>query len=337
MERLLVVYGAWTVAVQGVASMDIRAIHQIVTALASMRLAVLFAVFAYGWRQPRWRPVVLGVLMFEVGIGFLAFFSNFKEPLFVFAAAVATTGYRPRLRAWVGLFFVFLVTLYLGVLCSAIKMDYRDRLSGGEGARTQVIRIGVEERAESFLELVGTVDAEVLENGFDALMRRVAYVEFFSYVIDYVPAVRDHERGMLWGNALSHVLMPRVFFPDKPWLPLDTLTTERYTGLSLGGGNGTSISIGMAAESYVDFGRAGVFVVALLFGAFVGLGYRSLIVRRHWGVIAQGIVVSICLQFYTVDMVAAKALGGFLSLLIISVVGWGFLMPRLIPWLRAGA
>lgn len=334
LKRLLIVYGAWTVGQQALARLGTSSMFQVIVALASMRWALVFAIFTAGWRIPQSRPIVIGILALEIVSGFLSFFADFKMPLYVLAVALATVGHRMRLRGWIGLGILFAFTLYLGVLWSAIKMDYRDRLSGGEGARTQAVVIGVEERFEAFTELVGTVDERVLDRGFDLLMKRVAYVEYFSYVIDYVPAVRDHERGAIWGAAITHVLFPRLVFPDKPPLEFDTVVSERYTGLNLGSGSGTSISLGIAAESYVDFGAAGVYGMGLLFGLMLGLAFRHFIVQKRWGVVAQGIAVSVCLPFNTVETVAAKAFGSFLSLLLMSLVTWHLVMPRLGPWLR---
>lgn len=333
MQRLLMVYGAWTIAEPVLAHTMPVSMLQVYFAMASMRFALVFAVFTHGWRQLSWRPIIILVLLFEVGVGFLGFFANFRLPLYVFALALATAGYRPTLRQWVGFAVVFTLTVYLGVVWSAIKMDYRDRISGGLGHRTQEVRVSVEERAESFLELLGTVDGRVLADGAEALVTRLSYVEYCAYVLDYVPSVVDFERGKLWGRAITHVLVPRMFFPDKEPLPDDTAVTERYTGLNLGSGSGTSISIGIVGESYIDFGLLGPIAMGFLFGIMIGFGYRFFIVQRHYGVLAQGIAVSMCLTFGSIEAGPAKTLGGFLSLFLISAVTWRLFLPPLWPWL----
>jgi len=129
--------------------------------------------------------------------------------------------------------------------------------------------------------------------------------------------------------------VPRMFFPDKEPLPEDTAVTERYTGLNLGSGSGTSISIGIVGESYIDFGQVGPIAMGFLFGIMIGFGYRFFIVQQRYGVLAQGIAVSMCLIFGSIEAGPAKALGGFLSLFLVSAVGWRLVLPRLWPWLTA--
>jgi hypothetical protein len=234
---------------------------------------------------------------------------------------------------WIGGAIVLAFTLYLGAIWTAIKIDYRDRLSGGQGHRTQVVRIGLEERVSAFVELVGTVDEKVLSDGAEMLVRRLSYVEYFAYVIDYVPGVVDHERGAIWSAAASHVLMPRVFFPDKAVLPDETLLTERYTGLNLGAGSGTSISIGIPGESYIDFAESGVIGFGLLFGVMLGLAYRYFITQKQYFVLAQGMAVALCLSFGSVESGAVKSIGTLLTLTIVGAVGWRLILPPLVPWL----
>jgi hypothetical protein len=335
MERLLFVYGAWTVIVGALGQLNIASITQLLNAIAVMRWALLFAIFTYGWQQPGWLPAIFAVLFLEIAAGTMSFFSEFRLPLYVFALALATVGYRPTLRMWIGGAIVLLFTLYLSVIWTAIKMDYRDRLSGGRGHRSQVVRIGVEERAAAFVELVGTVDEKLLGEGVDMLMRRMSYVEYFSYVIDYVPAVVDHERGAVWSAALSHVLMPRVLFPDKVGLPDETALTERYTGLDLASGSGTSISIGIPGEAYIDFAESGVVGLGLLFGVMFGLAYRYFITQRQYSVLAQGMAVALCLSFGSVENGAVKSIGALLTLTIVGAVGWRLVLPALVPWLTA--
>jgi hypothetical protein len=335
--RLIAVYLVWTVAVELLARLELRTAAQLTGALSNMRWLFLFAIFAYGWRQPRWRIAVLGVLVLEVATGFLSYFSAFKAPLILFAVALATSGYRPTLRAWAGLAMVFVLTLYLGVIWSAIKMDYRDRLSGGMSHERQTITLSIEERAESFIELVGTVDGNVLAKGAEQMVDRLAYVHYFAYVLDYVPAVRDHERGKLWGAAFSHVLMPRILFPDKAPLPDETLVTEAYTGLNLGSGRGTSISIGIVGESYIDFAEPGIVAFGLFFGLMLGLAYRYFITQRQYGVLAQGIAVALCMTYGTVENGAVKTLGSLLTFAIVYSLVWRLVMPSLTAWLIAPA
>lgn len=333
--RLLVVYVAATVALQIVARVLPAQARQIAEAFEGLRWVIVFAVFAQGWSMRNGAAIVLGVLAFEIGIGFLSFFSEFKTPLYVFAIAMMSSGYRPTFRQYVSLTAVFIITLYLGIVWSSIKMEYRDMLNGGRSVMTQEVVLSTEESIDAFLGLLGTLDAQQFEQGAEHLVKRIAYVEYFGFVLGYVPRVRAHEEGRIWLNAFAHVLMPRVLFPDKARLESDSVITTRYTGIDLGNNPGTSITIGVPAETYVDLGPVLMFIVPVFLGLAYGGVYRLFIIKRYAGVLAQGITVALHISFTSVGAASTKILGGYLSLLIITLLLWRFGWPGMARFLRA--
>lgn len=333
-RRLLVVYAVWTFALLAVGPVAPAQLHQVVETLEVLRWALVFAIFAQGSSMPYGGVIVVGILGFEIVVGFLSFFSEFKIPLYVVALALMSAGYRPTPRQYATLAGVFVVTLYLGIVWSSIKMEYRNELNGGRGTSTQEVVLTTGEMIDAFIGLVGTVDAERLEKGADQLVRRIAYVEYFGYVLGYVPSVRAHEDGRLWLNALGHVLIPRLLFPDKPGLESDSMITERYTGIDMGDNPGTSITIGVPAETYVDLGPVWMFAVPLLLGVMYGSVYRFFVTKRYGGPIAQGTAVAFHLSLTSVGAASTKILGGYLSLLIVTLLLWRFGWPFLARLLR---
>ena len=69
---------------------------------------------------------------------------------------------------------------------------------------------------------VSEADTDTLMKGFDLLFRRMSYVEFFGATLNFVPDARPHENGRMTMAAISHILLPRLFVPDKAALPNDT-------------------------------------------------------------------------------------------------------------------
>lgn len=331
-QRLTLAYLGFALAMPVLSSLAPGSARQLVVAANAFRYVLIFALVVYGWTLRRGRLLVSSVLLFEIMTGFLAFFSEFKTPLFVLALALLSLGYRPNARQYLALGAVFCVTLYLGVIWSAIKLDYRQVLSGGEDA--QRIVASTEEQIETFLGLVGSLDQALLAEGAEKLVLRLAYVEYFALTLDHVPRHTAHEDGRLWGKALMHVLMPRLLFPDKPILESDTVIAERYTGVNLGSGKGTSISLGVPAETYVDVGYPLMFAVALLLGALYGLGYRSMMARTEGGALAQGAAVALHLGMTSVGAAAPKVLGGYLTMWVVFLVAWRVGWRPLQRWIR---
>ncbi len=332
LRKLLIVYVAWSVALQLATVLAPQQAQQVISALGMLRWAVVFAVFSWAITHRRARWLLVALVVIEVGVGFLSFFSSFKTPLYVLALALANVGYRPTVRQYVALALVGAATLYLGVIWSSVKMDYRDRLNAGSGQQTVVVK--TEDQIREFSDLVGTLDSAQLSRGVDKLVERIAYVEYFSFVLDYVPGVHPHEEGRLWTSALAHVATPRFFFPEKEGLESDTLVAERYTGLNLQSGRSTSIALGLPAETYVDFGEHWMFAVAVLLGVMYGLTFRYFILREHAGLLAQGFAVATHLGLQTLESSPSKAIGGHLSIFMIAFVIWHIAAIPLMRYLK---
>jgi hypothetical protein len=134
--------------------------------------------------------------------------------------------------------------------------------------------VPVSQRATKLLELVGNLNGQKIHDGLEQLVLRVSYVSLFATTLETVPDVIPFERGKLWWESIRHVLMPRLFFPDKPPIN-DSDRVNRYSGTQVATAEqGTSISLGYMTESYIDFGPVGMFAPIFLLGVFYGLIYR---------------------------------------------------------------
>jgi len=222
--------------------------------------------------------------------------------------------------------------LGFGLLWFTVRGDYRAALNQGTGA--QVVAIGRAERVNVLMRLVSEVDGDKLDEAVEGMVDRVANVDLFAYTLDYVPAVEPHADGRLWMAAFRHVLMPRLFFPNKPSPEFATRISERYTGLYLASEKGnTSITLGLPALAYVDFGGELMFVVALAMGVVFGLTYRHFLRKRSFGMLAQGFAVAMLFEHNHVGVEPAFVLGGQLSLFLVAIVAWRVLTGTTGGWL----
>jgi hypothetical protein len=119
--------------------------------------------------------------------------------------------------------------------------------------------------------------------------------------------------------------MPRLFFPNKDVLD-DSAETSYFTGYEVAGADqGTSISIGYIGESYIDFGRIGMFVPIFMMGLFFGGVYRLFSRYKH-RVMGLAVATSIILfGAYEIETSCAKLIGGnVIVILAMSVFLWAF-------------
>lgn len=291
---------------------------------------VAFFIFAYLALEQQKRLLLLAAVVGFEFISGIGFFSGFKTVLFVSLITYFTA--RPALRPSAVFSGAALVGLLLlvGVAWTVVKPEYREFLNQGSGQQETVV--SQDEAMDMLVRLVSDLTVDDLAYGLDPLFRRVAYVDYFSLTLDYVPAVVPHEGGELWAGAVRHVLQPRLLFPNKPVLPSDSDRTAYYTGARIAD-EGTSISIGYMGESYIDFGRIGMFVPVLLIGLLWGLIYAYFVRNARSALVGYAFATALLVEAYQFEMVGTKLLGGILAKFVVLALLLRFLESRIWSWL----
>ena len=167
------------------------------------------------------------------------------------------------------------------------------------------------------------LEAADLSRGLESGVERLGYLEYFARSIQTVPSQIPHQEGRLWLEAMAHLVTPRFLFPEKREIN-DSDRTNAFCGVRVADADqGTSISIGYAGESYIDFGPVLMFVPILLLGMFWGWGYRwmSNCSSERPLAIAAGVVfvMSGALYFESSNL---KILGGG----VIALIVWTLLL-----------
>jgi hypothetical protein len=305
----------------------IPALAQPILALTLLRWVVEYLLAYTVLAQHRGFGLLAVVFLVEVGIGFLGFFSNFKTVMIVMLLAAlaspgALRGVRRRTAILLGL-----VVLALGIVWTGVKAEYRDFLNQGSGQ--QVVLVPVPERVDKLAELVGDLSPERLGDSIVALVERVTYVYYFGQAMETVPKDLPYERGMLWREAITGALLPRLVNPSKRVID-DSERTSYYTGNRVAGAEeGTSISLGYVAESYIDFGPVGMMAPLLLWGVFVGWLYRILVRTTRYPLVGYGSgTVLVALGASALEQSNLKMVGAILLGFIVLFLAERFLAPR---------
>jgi hypothetical protein len=214
------------------------------------------------------------IMIFEIVIGLTGFFADFRGPVLVLAMAALTARPSVRFSNVVILTGVAAVILCVATFWSAVKNDYRTFVNEGTGA--QSANVPFQDRLNYIINAAAAFDGEQFSEGFQRLLARQSYIDFLGATLSNVPKFVPHEDGMRSVDAIENMIMPRFLFPNKPALQPDTVVTAEYTGLSFTADEYTSISIGYLGELYIDFGYFGALIAALILGAMVGVGYRTI-------------------------------------------------------------
>jgi hypothetical protein len=318
--------------IAGVAAQTVPALAQPLLALAAMKWAFFFMyTYAAFLRPARSRVGWSLVFLIELALGFGGYFSEFKQVLFFTLLGIAATGVRIT-PAKLGLLTTLsAITLFLAVMWTAVKVEYRDFVSGGQKA--QVVNVSYAESLSKLADLVSTLDAKQLDVAWDRFLNRLAYVDFFGVSLNYVPQVRPHTGGELWLDAMTRPFMPRVFFPGKTAIH-DSERTMKYTGLRVAGAKeGTSISIGYMGESYIDFGRFGMMVPILVFGWLLGRTYRWLVCDAPTrGLLGMGLASAVLFGAAYLESSITKVFGGFAAAVLVVWLLNRFVFPVCLRW-----
>jgi hypothetical protein len=310
-------------------------LSQPLLALANLKWAGFFVfTFVTFARPSSSRALWMLAFLVELTLSLGGFFSSFKTVFLVTLLALFAAGAKMTPQRYLIAAALSGMLLYLGVLWTTVKPDYRDFVQ--QGARDQSVNVDFATRIEKLYDLVSEIDSERFYRATSELMDRAAYVQYFGMVLNNVPEVLPHEWGALWLDAITRPVTPRLLFPQKSVIDESALTSK-YTGLRVAGfEEGTQISIGYMGETYIDFGEFGMMPALFALGVFFGTIYRWLMRSpKSRGVLGMGLASAILLQTLELGNSTAKLFGGLVVAILVSWLLTRFFVPRFLPWLLA--
>lgn len=292
-------------------------ITQILLAFAAIKWVFVFLLCYSILQQREGYGYLVFVVCLEFSTGLLGIFANFKSVFFVLIVAAMSSALALRGRRMAVTVLCGTVLFISGVVWSAIKTDYRAFLNE-EGVTPGAEAISVERKFGKLADVMSSLTWGNFTEGIDALVLRVSYVNYFALAIQNVPSHVPFENGALWVGSLKHIMMPRLFFPNKPELD-DSERTRLYTGMQVAGQEaGTSIGIGYVGESYIDYGPVGMFFPIFLLGIFYGLIYRFFVIRVNYKLFGSAIATAILVfGAYTIETSNIKLVGGNVTVLLV--------------------
>lgn len=300
----------------------IPSLTQIINSIIKIKLILIFFTFLISFIKKEYKTLVF-IVITETIFGFSGFFSSFKEPYMLLFLSYFTFNNKINFKSVKFIIPLVSLVLIMGLSWTAIKTDYRKAIN--KDSNSMVVKVTLLEQINIFSNSLKFINMNSLSIAVDKVAKRLSYVDFFGQVIDYVPSKVKHQKGKLWFGAITHIFKPRILFPDKEIID-DSERTMKYTGHTYAGWEqGTSISLGYFAESYIDFGYF-MFIPLFILGILFGLIFKIIINKNKNILLAYSIIVAVLLVLYAFETRNDKILGGVItSLIIITIMNRIFL------------
>jgi hypothetical protein len=295
---------------------DYPSLRQILVTITVLRFGLLFLVMRR-FCHPVFKPHLLAaVLLVEVLLGFTGYFANFKDPLILAAIVLFEVFDHRKVQHWAAMATVVLLMAGLSFMWMGVRNSYRRSIDDMDPMlSSKSARVG---RVNTLATEFFSHDLSQMTNTADELIDRMWAIYYPARAVARVPSVVSHTGGAIISAAVTHVVTPRIFFPDKAPLPSDSDMVRKYSGIYVAGNDeGTSIAFGYAAESYLDFGLPWMFVPILMFGIAMGAIYAWFL-RTIWHreLAVAVVIVVFWMSLYLFERSWANVLGMAASLIM---------------------
>ena len=163
----------------------------------------------------------------------------------------------------------------------------------------------------------------------DQSLGRVSLLQQTAHVIELTPEVVPYQNGRLYSYMLV-TLIPRALWEDKPSVSEANQFYQVAYGLTDPGRlESVSIAVGTAAESFINFGWLGPFLIMIPLGIFFDY-FQHAFLARDSGWVFNAIGIALLPNFLAVESQLAQYLAGILQcVVVVLLVLWPLLHVRL--------
>jgi hypothetical protein len=334
-DVVMVYAGAMVISI--VASFAVRAVPalaQVLDGVARLKVVALVLLFVYCMSTGRGQTFMLGVILFEILIGFTGFLSDFRGVFIYLGISALAARVKLKGTTMVAALVGVLALVSLAMFWTSVKMEYR--VFAAQSDESQEIKVPLSERLAFLGERAmnpGKMDMSMTSY---MLLSRLAYTDIFASVITVQDASPEPVPLRQWTEAIQHVVQPRFIFKDKPALS----DTEVYMRLaraftSENMREGTSISVGYMGENYADLGFPGMLLGMFVLGLMLSGVIRTMMNFNLPQALKEGIIMGFAFSMARdgVEVSLPKVLGGMLMFFLIYLGMNKVLFPRVVQWL----
>lgn len=220
------------------------------------------------------------------------------------------------------------ILIYMfAIIWTDIKMDYRAFVN--KGTSSQAVLVSRSEARSYLFNAINSYNFSNYKEVQEELINRISYIDFFSATQSYVPEKLPYESGKILKQSISHIIMPRLFFPGKPIVE-DSKHLSKYTGVYFPSyAEGVSFSLGYTGDFYIDFGPVWMFMGIFLFGFLLGsifLAIHNSSINILWSIGALSAAFDLLYKFENSQI---KFFGNAIYFFIIFMLLNRFVIPHL--------
>jgi hypothetical protein len=313
-------------------SFSLGGLQQPVTKIIEYKWSLFYIFLLYSFENNS-AKIFISIFLIEFILSLTGFFSAFKDYFLVGGIGI-TVIYKNRFKISYLLPCIVLIigAIYMLIAWSYIKPAYRAFLN--EGTSKQINLKSNTESLSKIIDLTTSIDSTAIKEGFESIINRISYIDFLSGTLSNVPSQVAHTEGELWKGALEKVLKPRLFFPGKAAID-DSEKARLYTGSTYAGADqGTSISLGYYAESYVDFGETGMIYMLFVFGLLIGFIYRYVMIKSPNILIGTALLIPFFFTIYGYEKALDKIFAALFLYLIVYIIIKSFFLEKILAYLR---
>jgi hypothetical protein len=307
-----------------ISSLELPGTGQLIVALGFLKWGFFYIFFSVVLHSGRYRMTLVFCMLLEFVFSLYSIFAGFRAIL-IMPIILLPVFFKGRFRGVHLLIGALLAALLInvGIVWTAVKQDYRLFMAAGE--KGQVINVNRGDALSRLGQLVLSMNGQQFQQGAIAMVYRISYLDFLSGVIGNVPARLPHENGAVAIKALTHIVTPRILFPEKEALH-DSVHLNKYIGEYIADYRTTSMSIGYVGDLYVDFGFFAPFAV-FLDGLLIGFLYR-LLYRQDadpgWGLF---LTMPLFFLIYLFEISLIKQLGLLVTYTLVMLLVAKFTLP----------
>ena len=291
------------------------AFSQLFNAIIQIKMGLLFLLIHTVYAQKKRLWIIAIIIGVEVLLSFVSFFSSFKDILITVAIVFSFYPIKISGKQIIRNIAIGFATIYLLLIWQTIKSEYRFYLN--QGSNTQSVQVSSNDALNKIWQLA--VEAKPFSSDNDVVYEsidRLSYIEFFSQAMVRVPVEVPYENGKLWLNNVMHVLVPRIFNPNKKAIDDSQMVNAYCIRQVATAEQGASFSLGFMAESYIDFGSFIMFIPIFLLGLLFGFVYKILITKSINFIWGFSMVVPLWVYINCNGTPGTKILGWILMYLI---------------------